>query len=178
MDATGGTTSNLKIYRNLLVNCTAAGLYVASSGPALVGFVLANNTVVDCHGYPINFQPASVDATSIIQNNLVWNPTVTPAGYVKAWPTSGGLPATWSHNLFPSDTANSYQYKGTNYASLSAWQTATGVGSSSIQGQDPLLDGGYKPTLSSPALDGGVAIPGITDGYLGGAPDIGYVEVS
>lgn len=176
VDATGGTSTNLRIYRNLLIGGAAAGLYVASGGPALVGFVCANNTVVDCAGIPLNVQPASLDSTSIVANNLVWNPNVAPSKIVKAYPTSGGLPAGWDYNLFPADFANAYEFRGTLYASLAAFGAAQGVGSHSKQGVNPLLDASYRPGAGSPARDAGRVIAGITDGFVGAAPDLGYVE--
>jgi hypothetical protein len=45
---------------------------------------------------------------------------------------------------------------------------------------DPLLanptGGDYTLQAGSPAIDAGVEIPGVTDGYLGDAPDVGYAE--
>lgn len=38
------------------------------------------------------------------------------------------------------------------------------------------VDGAYRPVEGSAAIDGGVVLDGITDGYLGQAPDIGALE--
>ncbi len=39
-----------------------------------------------------------------------------------------------------------------------------------------ILDGAYLPIAGSPALDAGTEIPGVTDGFVGSAPDIGAYE--
>jgi hypothetical protein len=61
------------------------------------------------------------------------------------------------------------------FYNLSAQGTAAVVGNTplSLSGAFP---SGYVPKAASPAIDAGVAIPGITSGYVGTAPDLGAFD--
>jgi hypothetical protein len=66
------------------------------------------------------------------------------------------------------------------YADLTALRSATGFETHGRQG-DPLFVSAatddYRPGPGSPALDGGLALPGINDCYAGAAPDMGASEL-
>lgn len=78
-----------------------------------------------------------------------------------------------------SDPGSSYgKYHGTTYSSLSAWQAATVYDDHSLDADvlytSPPSD--FTLQSSSPAIDAGTTITGITDGYVAPAPDMGAWE--
>lgn len=80
--------------------------------------------------------------------------------------------------LFPS-AGTVFRWQGVNYASLAALRSATGFELGGRSG-DPLFTnaaaGDYTLSAASPAVDGGVRLPGINDAFSGTAPDIGAHE--
>lgn len=81
-------------------------------------------------------------------------------------------PAEWEHNT------NMYLF-GTGNMTLSDWKTATSGDAHSL-GSDPLFTNTATADFTlqngSPAINAGVVIVGMNDGYLGVAPDIGRHE--
>jgi hypothetical protein len=85
-------------------------------------------------------------------------------------------------NDYDADSFASYcavRWKGVNYSSLSALRSGTGFETLGRAG-DPLFvapgNGDYMPGPASPAIDGGIRLPGINDTYNGAAPDMGAIE--
>lgn len=68
-------------------------------------------------------------------------------------------------------TTGTRQWTTTNSTDLPASESTTNTTS-----VDPKLTAAYKLKNSSPCIDAGVVISGITDGYKGAAPDIGWKE--
>jgi hypothetical protein len=72
-----------------------------------------------------------------------------------------------------------FRWKGTGYAGLSALRTGTGFETHGRAG-NPLFvapaAGDYGVQAGSPAIDGGLLLPGINDSYAGAAPDMGAGE--
>lgn len=70
---------------------------------------------------------------------------------------------------------------GAVHRTLAAWQAATTYDDNSLS-TDPLLasvtNHDLRPTITSPTIDAGVLVPGINDGYAGGAPDLGPYELT
>ena len=93
-----------------------------------------------------------VPGTVRIDRNLVWN----RAGRSIAWVDGRGSTTSW--------------------ATFRAWTGFEQTG----RNQDPQFSPGSGPEdrlqAGSPAIDRGVRIAGLTDGYLGRAPDLGRWE--
>lgn len=66
------------------------------------------------------------------------------------------------------------------YKTFPNWKADSGQDAHSPTPADPLFvdpaNDDFTLQLGSPAIDAGVVIPGVTDGYLGAAPDCGYAE--
>ncbi|HEY7826870.1 MAG TPA: hypothetical protein VIB99_01475, partial [Candidatus Limnocylindrales bacterium] len=88
-----------------------------------------------------------------IDRNLAWNRT----GGSIAWVDGQGSTSSWT--------------------TFRRW---TGLEADGLN-VDPLFDSDRGldrvPAAGSPAIDAGVILPGVTDGYLGRAPDLGRWEV-
>jgi hypothetical protein len=80
--------------------------------------------------------------------------------------------------LFPSGSPL-FRWQGVNYGSLATLRSATGFELNGRSG-DPLFAnaaaGDYTLAAGSPAIDGGMRLPGINDAFAGAAPDIGAHE--
>jgi hypothetical protein len=72
-----------------------------------------------------------------------------------------------------------FRWKNTNYSNLAALRAATGFEVNGRSG-DPMFagpeEGDYTLLPGSPAIDGGLRLPGINDVYAGQAPDMGAHE--
>jgi Calx-beta domain/Right handed beta helix region len=91
-------------------------------------------------------------------------------------------PVVWNGNgddFFTTDPSRFVNWLGTHYDTLGAYQSALGQELLGISAQPQLVDpvaGDFTPAAGSPLIDAGIVLPGIDDGYLGAAPDIGAVE--
>jgi hypothetical protein len=82
-------------------------------------------------------------------------------------------------DLFTSDPTRFIDWYGTNYLSLTDFTKGTGQERHGLA-VDPRFVGVVDLRLraDSPLIDRGVRIPGINDGFLGAAPDIGAFEAA
>lgn len=87
----------------------------------------------------------------------------------------------WDNDLLSTtDTGRFVYWEGSRYYNIAELTAATSQESSGIEAAPDLVDpanGDFTPGPSSQAIDNGVVIPGINDGYSGLKPDIGAVEV-
>jgi hypothetical protein len=81
--------------------------------------------------------------------------------------------------LYTTDATRFVRWQGTPYATLADLRAGTGQEFDGIAAAPSLENpagGDFRPQLASALIDRGVVLPGINDGYLGTAPDIGAVE--
>jgi len=84
-------------------------------------------------------------------------------------------------DLWNGGSGDLVRWNSTRYATLVAFTAATGQephGLSVEPGFADAASGNYTLTPGSDLIDAGLAIPGINDGYVGAAPDIGAYEHS
>lgn len=86
----------------------------------------------------------------------------------------------WNYDtLYTAAPGRLVRWMGTTYTTLPAWTAATQQEADAIVGAPNLVaaaSGDYRLGPGSAAIDRGVALPGINDGYAGIAPDNGAVE--
>jgi Right handed beta helix region len=135
-----------QIYDNVVYNGTRA----VNIFGAVSGASIYNNTI-----YNMSITGISYDATSnlTIKNNIVYNPS---SGSGDLLATGGDTGTVISTNLCNSVAQGCAIVANPQFANAA--------------GADFHLQAG------SPAIDAGAVIPGITDGYVGSAPDIGAFE--
>ncbi|HET7226238.1 MAG TPA: right-handed parallel beta-helix repeat-containing protein [Candidatus Eisenbacteria bacterium] len=81
--------------------------------------------------------------------------------------------------LWAPGSATLFRWKGVNYATLSALQSALGFETAGRSADPRFLSSGtgdFALVTGSPAVDAGMRLPGINDRFNGLAPDIGALE--
>ena len=123
--------------------------------------------------------------TFAFKNNIVWATNTDPdCDYMLYIRFASGISYTGKFDVdyncwhWDASANHTFRRQGASYTTFASYQGA-GYEANSISA-DPLFNNraGYdfRLTGSSPCLNEGVAIAGITDGYYGAAPDIGLVE--
>ncbi len=198
------SVDNLTIRNNIVVN-GLNGLRVWVDAPTkpvnTSGWLVANNTFVN-NDDGIVFDPPATIRTSSFKNNIVWQGN---GGFVFSI-TTPGPNLTFTNNLYfgsqnlfhwgPSNTTYT-TWRSTSGEVASLWsdprlQNASAIpprfwSNPSLPPPSPILpretvSGPYKLASGSPAIDAGVAIPGVvTDAWgtsrpYGNLPDIGAHE--
>lgn len=86
----------------------------------------------------------------------------------------------WNNDtLYTNSSGRLVRWMGTTYATLPAWTAATQQEASGVVGSPNLIApaaGDYRLGAGSAAIDRGVVLAGINDGYAGIAPDNGAIE--
>lgn len=83
-----------------------------------------------------------------------------------------------SHFCIGADSSNFISWNGTQYSTMAAFLAAVAGATNGVSG-NPLLaspPGDCTLQSGSPCINAGEVITGVTDGYLGAAPDLGYAE--
>ena len=178
---TDGTPCN----GNVFTRNTAWGASTAPVGNA-VGLILrcaanmliANNTFSELDYWIYDIETSGGFAGSI--DGLTIENNIDTQTVHKIYAIPSGMPASvhidrnlvWS---FGGNGIASVAGRGTT-SSLSVFTSWTGYDASGI-GADPRYvdrtQRNYHLASSSPAIDAGLVIPGVTDGFLGAAPDLG-----
>ena len=153
-------------------------------------YVILNNTFVNW-GFVLGYQSDGI-LTAISRNNLFIAANGGPI-----WQQSSGGTKDWRTDLdydgFDWTGGFAFNYGGNNLANIPALTAATGQESHGIKithatcfatfnvpGGPPLTT--IPPQMMTlnancPAVNAGVVLPNITDGYIGSAPDMGAYEV-
>ena len=189
---------NLRLWKNHVDN-VYSGLSIAPNyvGPEYVLY----NTFTNYWREAFKFSISSIGQTWLCHNTA----TTSVAGKPALWPTGPYSNKHFRNNILygngsasvSDDTGESetgcdfdgdlvyasypavFRWKGVNYSTLALLRSGTGFEMNGRQG-DPLfaspLTGDYGLKPGSPAIDAGLRLYGINDGYMGAAPDIGAIE--
>jgi len=144
----GGT--GFVVYRNLVYANAGNGLGFNSNTYGTPSVLIYGNTITGNGTGGSRTNGAYLDANVTLANNIFSsNP-----GYEIYVPNSTTITSDYDDYYHPS--GNPFSYNGTAYASLSAWQTATGGDAHSIA-TNPLLTSSSNLTLGarSPAINAG-----------------------
>ncbi|MCC2626387.1 MAG: putative Ig protein [Thermomicrobiales bacterium] len=127
------------------------------------------------------------DLTEIDVRNCIFDPPSTDTATIPVDLATQTGTVVWDYNLThrPSGSSSSgYRYGGVS-KDFTAWQALGfdahglfGVGATNDPAFTDLAGGDVTLQTTSPAIDVGVAISGINDGYEGSAPDLGAFETS
>jgi hypothetical protein len=178
-------------FRNVVVNLVDEQQKLHSLGTTeeTVGAVLYNNTFVSAE-HAVNLQTSATAHDFQLLNNLYVGPAAPVAGKTVDWsaPIDRGLidyngyfpdgifdfnsAGTWP-NFSALQTAGVFEAHGVllTDATFASGLAAPSTYTASIASVDATLASG------SNAVDRGLVLPGITDGYQGSAPDLGALEL-
>ena len=81
--------------------------------------------------------------------------------------------------LYTTDGTRFVKWLGTTYVNLTAVRSGLGLEQFGWSAPPQLAapaGGDFRPLPTSPLIDHGVVLPGINDGFVGAAPDIGALE--
>jgi MYXO-CTERM domain-containing protein len=177
-------------FRNIVVNIVDEQQKLHSLGGSneTVGALLYNNTFVSPK-HAVNLQDNTTAHDFRLQNNIYFGPASPDSGKTADW--SGGIDnATIDYNgWFPEGTFD--------FGSAGQWSSFSAMQSAGVfESHGVLLTAGtFESGLTAPAsyttavtsvdvtlasgsaaVDKGLELPGITDGFQGAAPDLGALE--
>ncbi len=145
-----------------------------------------HNSIHNPYGFSFFWDVAGIytdidSYNATVDHNVVWNMTTRlPKGLKIAGSASrGGTERIHNNTLFaPSNLPTEAAFISNNI--LGDPTPAAPLANNLYSEVNPLLtnpvNGEFTPLIGSPAIDTGIIIPGITDGYNGSAPDIGAFE--
>ncbi|HHG83759.1 MAG TPA: T9SS type A sorting domain-containing protein, partial [Bacteroidetes bacterium] len=128
-----------------------------------------------------------LQAALSISNHSLWKDAVilnniwqgTSYGFYHWLDNTNRLPFTHNYDLMFSSSDTIVLFDGMEYLTVAAYFNATGLCANCLKG-DPLFvnftTGDLHLTSGSPAIDQGILIPGINEGYVNAAPDMGAYE--
>lgn len=155
---------------------TASALKVNSGYPEPVGPLLFfHNTLLT--------DAPNTDAVALLNpGNSTWiwlrNNLVAGTRYV----LDKVNPVSWQgdyNDVYTTDGTRLVRWMGTRYDTLAAYRAGTGQELNGLSAAPQLVNpagGDFRPAAGSPLIDHGVFVPGMSDGFLGAAPDIGALE--
>jgi hypothetical protein len=187
-----GTNSGYVCANNVFTRNVAYGgndkSLVSNRGPMTQGILLrcaqnmliANNTISDIDHWIYCLNLSSSYSSGVEGLRIVNNINAQVSAQVYA--IDFALPASieidgnldWVYG-----GGNLGTYQGTRTSSLATFRTLTGRQAAGVQAEPAFVDRtarDYRVGPSSPAIDAALALPGITDGFLGAAADIGRFE--
>ncbi|MGV8141023.1 MAG: right-handed parallel beta-helix repeat-containing protein, partial [Candidatus Woesearchaeota archaeon] len=183
------TQRNINIYYNIISDCWYSYEVFTYTGSTIDNVNFDNNVCLNAGNswsaaqrpdkgngrHVISWDWGGNVTNSHVRNNIFKNSTNTAIRYNNA-----GTDLKYDHNLYNVSVVG-YVLESINYTTLAQWQSATLQDNHSISG-NPLFvsSSDFRLQSSSPAIDKGVAIPGLTRDFNGnpiiGLPDIGAFE--
>jgi hypothetical protein len=94
-----------------------------------------------------------------VYNNTLYNCAPVGANSIDTWPNSNPNPSYWTSDINQYSSSNNLYFPGSPQAQLPNFSNRD-----------------FRLKNNAPAIDAGVNIPGITDGFIGTAPDLGAYE--
>jgi hypothetical protein len=179
----------LYAFRNAILNVEYSPFKLHNE---TAGAILVHNTSV-VRGFPFHVEPATETVSDVITRNNLFVGTASPAlrstgrmircdfdrdGY--AWPK--GSFALWNGRSYA--TAEAARASGALYAAHGA--VVLPPAGNFASGLEPPADTArrFSPsdndprlTAGSPAVDAGVSLPNVSEGFAGRAPDLGCCEL-
>jgi len=182
----GGTAENIRIFNNVIVRSYSSGILISDTGLGHGGdgprrnIHIFGNSIYDCrnHGTSAIYILSTNIESIVIQNNAIWFDPDRVVGLITAGTDGATEALTVDHNLVFGPTECSNDYPGCE--EVSGWPDNVHA--------DPLFVDGPGGDLhlvpGSPAVDQGLAIPGLANDFdgnprpLGAGVDIGAFELS
>lgn len=123
--------------------------------------------------------PNSLEFISPVRNSILRNNIFQGGLYAIEARNPGAAGHDWNYdNWNTSGGGYRYKWEGVEYSTLTQFCRASGLECNGHESAPGLANppGDLSLSVSSPNIDRGVFIPGVNDGFLGGAPDLGAFE--
>ena len=156
-------TASADISRNILDGGAVYGVLLTGSGT----HAIVNNVIISSGGYGVIWTDASLITSDVIKNYII-------TGALSAFYLNSSANIVENYNLGFNCT-----WWANDALTLADYRIATGDGANSLEADPRFVD---LPRLDvrlwsdSPAIDAGVVVTPVTDGFVGSAPDIGVYE--
>jgi Right handed beta helix region len=189
---------NLRLWNNRFDRCYS-GISVAPNyqGPEYIVYNTLTNTTRGCFKFSLSGTGQTYICHNTVTSDVSGSPAVHPSGPYSnmhfrnniligngAAAVSDDSGESQTGNDFDSDLIYSnyaalFRWKNVNYSTIAALRSATGFEMNGRAGDAIFVSaatGDYHLTSASPAIDGGLLLPGISRGVVGSAPDMGAWE--
>ena len=123
--------------------------------------------------------PNAVEFISPVRNSVLRNNIFQGGIYSVEARTPGAFGHDWNYDNWSTGFGSRFKWEGMDYPNLNQFCRASGLECNGHESAPNLTNpaGGDFSLLSTSAnIDRGLFIPGINDGFYGGAPDIGAIE--
>lgn len=142
---------------------------------------IANNTFYRLDGFVFSIGYGSTTYSGRIDGlEIVNNVAIMGSGKIYGFESSVPDSVKIDRNLIHSDTGPIAQVPGRgSTTSLQTFREWTGYERTGLDASPQFVDAAdrdFRLTSGSPAVDRGVVVPGVTEGYTGAAPDLGRFE--
>jgi Right handed beta helix region len=127
--------------------------------------------------------PSAMQLISPIHNAVLRNNIFRGNGYAFEEVPTGSSGNDWNHNNWHTTRGSGvphFKWEDVDYTSMAALCAATGLECNGYEDSPALTNpsgGDFTLLPSSPNVDRGILIPGINDGFVGTAPDVGAYEL-
>jgi len=167
-------SNNGLIYNNVIANNERRGIYISASDNTRV----YNNTIYATKGYAgidVNGMPrtGATLTNNSVYNNIISHGTSTIDLYFAVPNGTTILGNSSDYNNYYRSTGAIQLYSGVMYSILSTFTTATGqdahsmnVDSSFVSASNPSSASSYAEMSSSPVIDKGTTVAGVSQDYL------------
>jgi hypothetical protein len=161
----------------------ASSIKINSGFPQSIGPMLVyhNTLLTTAPGTEaISLLPSGTATGIVLRNNILAGTRYA----VERYDFGDETTLVWNQDydlLHTTDAARFVRWRGNPYATPAAFYAGTGNEQHGIE-QPPNLanpaGGDFTPLTGSAAIDAGVVLANINDGFVGGGPDIGAIELS
>jgi hypothetical protein len=162
LETVTGSPVGIFFYRNLVISNAVHGVFLNAGGIADI----ANNTFSHNLGSGVDFNGVATGRGNVINNIFLTNGNAAGEYGLDNSGSAAANNCTNGYNLYESNFAGSWT--GANTVTLGTNYTNN---LNSLLGADYLI-----PSTNSGAVDRGTNVTGVTEGYSGSSPDIGWRE--
>ncbi len=177
----GAACSGNRFTRNIAYGATTVDVSKGMILRCAEGMLVANNTFYRLDMFVFDIQTGGNFGTSISGLTLLNNVAMMRTGKVYGIATGLAPMVRADYNVVYQEsggTLGSYAGYGST-SSLSTFRAWTGFDVHGMNADPSFHQAGtldFRVTVDSPAIDRGTSVPGVTEGVIGAAPDIGRYE--
>ncbi len=123
--------------------------------------------------------PNALEFISPVRNSVLRNNIFQGGIYSVEARNPGAFGHDWNYDNWSTGFGSRFKWEGVDYPNLNQFCRASGLECNGLESTPGLTNpagGDFSLSPTSANIDHGLYIPGINDGFYGGAPDIGAIE--